>query len=235
MSEHIEAKKGEVAETIILPGDPLRAKYIASNFLKNAKQYNNVRGILGYTGEYNGKRISVQGTGMGIPSISIYVNELISYYGVKNLIRVGTMGGIRDDIKVRDVVLAQGSSTDSSVNRNVFGGNIDYSPLADFKLLSLANEIAEKEGKRVKVGNVFSADRFYDDEMDLKKLNQYGILGIEMETTALYTLAAKFNCRALSILTISNHILTGETTTPDERQKTFNDMIEIALKTGTSI
>lgn len=235
MSEHIEAKQGEIAETVILPGDPLRAKYIASNFLKNVKQYNSIRNILGYTGEYNGKRISVQGTGMGIPSISIYVNELMSDYHVKNLIRVGTMGGLGKDIKLRDVVLAQGSSTDSSINRNTFGGSIDYAPLADFHLLSMANKIAEEKGKKVRVGNVFSADRFYDDEMDFKKLSDYQILGVEMETSALYTLAAKYHCRALAILTISNHILTGEETTAKEREKTFNDMIEIALETGINL
>ncbi|OIK15983.1 purine-nucleoside phosphorylase [Bacillus sp. MUM 116] len=230
MSVHINAKQGEIAENILLPGDPLRAKYIAETFLENVTCYNEVRGMLGFTGTYKGKRVSVQGTGMGIPSISIYVNELIREYGVKNLIRVGSCGAIQKDIKVRDVVLAMTSSTDSNTNRMGFPG-IDYAPCANFGLLQNAYQVGTQNGMEIKVGNVLSADLFYRDSMDIvKKLADYGVLAVEMETTALYTLAAKYGVNALSILTVSDHIFTGEETTAEERQTTFNDMVVIALE-----
>ncbi len=230
MSVHIGAKENEIAETILLPGDPLRAKYIADTFLEDVKQYNEVRGMLGFTGTYKGHRISVQGTGMGVPSISIYVNELISSYGVKNLIRVGTCGAIQKDVKVRDVILAMTSSTDSSMNQHIFNG-MDYAPTASFDLLKKAYDAGNDKGLDLKVGSVFTSDTFYRDSMDLfKKLADYGVLGVEMETTALYTLAAKFGVNALSVLTVSDHILTGEETSAEERQTTFNDMIEVALE-----
>ncbi|MBD8068032.1 purine-nucleoside phosphorylase [Bacillus sp. PS06] len=228
MSVHIEAKQNEIAETILLPGDPLRAKYIAETFLEDATCYNNVRGMLGFTGTYKGHRISVQGTGMGVPSISIYVNELINSYNVQNLIRVGTCGAIQKDVKVRDVILAMTSSTDSQMNRLTFGG-VDYAPTASFDLLKKAYDTGVKKGLNLKVGSVFTADQFYNDNAELEKWASYGILAIEMETTALYTLAAKFNRKALSVLTVSDHILTGEETTSEERQVTFNEMIEVAL------
>lgn len=228
MSIHIAAKPGEIAETILLPGDPLRAKHIAENFLENPILFNDVRGMLGYTGTYQGEKVSVMGTGMGVPSISIYVNELIQSYDVKNLIRVGTMGGMQKDVKVRDVVIAQAASTDSQMNRNTFSG-VDFAPVADFSLLKKAYDAGIKKGLSVKVGNVFSSDRFYNEELDKQKLADYGVLGIEMEAAALYTLAQKYNRRALAILTVSDHIFTGEETTALERQTTFNDMIEVAL------
>ncbi|RSD26251.1 purine-nucleoside phosphorylase [Mesobacillus subterraneus] len=229
MSVHIGAKENEIAETVLLPGDPLRAKYIAETFLEDAQLYNEVRNMFGYTGTYKGKRISVQGTGMGVPSISIYINELMNSYNVQNLIRVGTCGAIQKDVKVRDVILAMSSSTDSQMNRLTFGG-VDYAPTADFDLLYKAYNTGLEKGLNLKVGNVFTADQFYNDNAELEKWAQYKILAVEMETTALYTLAAKYDRKALSILTVSDHILTGEETTSEERQTTFNDMIEVALE-----
>lgn len=229
MSVHIGAKLGEIAETVLLPGDPLRAKYIAEKFLEDARIYNEVRNMFGYTGTYKGKRISVQGTGMGVPSISIYVNELINSYDVKKLIRVGTAGAIQKDVKVRDVILAMSASTDSQMNRLTFGG-VDYAPTATFDLLLKAYHAGMAKGLQLKVGSVFTADHFYNDNSDFEKWAKYQILAVEMETAALYTLAAKFNRQALSVLTISDHIITGEETTAEERQTTFNDMIEVALE-----
>lgn len=229
MSVHIGAKENEIAETVLLPGDPLRAKYIAETFLEDAKCYNEVRNMFGYTGTYKGKPVSVQGTGMGVPSISIYINELISSYNVQNLIRVGTCGAIQKDVKVRDVILAMTASTDSQMNRLTFGG-VDYAPCADWDLLKRAYDAGEAKGLNLKVGNVFTADQFYNDNAELEKWAKYQILAVEMETTALYTIAAKFNRKALSVLTVSDHILTGEETTAEERQTTFNEMIEVALE-----
>lgn len=235
MSVHIGAKQGDIAETILLPGDPLRAKYIAETYLEDITCYNEVRGMLGFTGTYKGKRISVQGTGMGVPTTSIYVNELINEYGVKNLFRVGTCGAMQKDVHVRDVVLAQATCTDSSMNRHVFGG-YDYSPIASFSLLKGAYENAVAKGMNVHVGNIFTSDMFYrDDKSIVQKLMDYGVLAVEMETTALYTLAAKYGVNALTILTVSDHLLTGEETTSQERQTTFNDMMEVALETAISL
>jgi purine-nucleoside phosphorylase len=229
MSVHIGAKPNEIAESILLPGDPLRAKYIAETFLEDAVCYNEVRGMLGFTGTYKGHRISVQGTGMGVPSIAIYVNELMQSYNVQKLIRVGTCGAIQQDVKVRDVILAMSASTDSQMNRMTFGG-VDYAPTADFKLLKHAYDAGTEKGLKLKVGNVFTADMFYNDNSELEKWAKYGVLAIEMESAALYTLAAKFGRQALSVLTVSDHILTGEETTSEERQTTFNEMMEIALE-----
>jgi len=233
MSIHIGAKDGEIAETILLPGDPLRAKYIAYTYLQDVIQYNDVRNMLGYTGTYKGRKISVQGTGMGIPSISIYATELMNNYGVKTLIRVGTCGAILKDINVRDVILAQGAATDSQMNRMVFGG-IDYSPIADFHLLRYAYDIGTGKNLPIKVGNVFTSDMFYRDQAEKLHhlLQTYQVLAIEMETSALYTLAARYNTRALSILTVSDHIITGEETSAYERETSFHDMMEIALETA---
>src|SRR5690625_5149448 len=230
MSVHIGAKTGEIADTILLPGDPLRAKYIAETYLDDVFQYNEVRGMYGYTGSYKGKQISVQGTGMGVPSISIYVNELIQSYDVQKLIRVGTCGAIQKDIQVRDIILAQGSTTDSQMNRMVFSG-IDYAPLADFHLLKSALDITSDKSNKVRVCNVFTSDTFYrDNDQEVNELlAKYNVLAIEMETTALYTLAAKFDRKALSILTVSDHVLTGEETTADERQTSFHEMMKISL------
>ncbi|MFZ3576789.1 purine-nucleoside phosphorylase [Virgibacillus sp. DJP39] len=231
MSVHIGANKNEVADKILLPGDPLRAKYIADTFLENVSQYNEVRGMYGFTGTYKGERVSVQGTGMGVPSISIYVNELIQSYDVQKLIRVGTCGAIQKDVKVRDVILAQGATTDSQINRMVFDG-IDYAPLADFDLLKTAYDIGNDKGMNLRVGNVFTSDTFYrDNAAELNDLlARYKVLAIEMETSALYTLAAKYDRQALSVLTVSDHILTGEETSSEERQTTFNEMMIVALE-----
>ena len=229
---HIAATPGEIAERILLPGDPLRAKFIAEHFLEGAQEYTSIRNILGYTGTYRGVPVSVQGTGMGMPSISIYVNELMEHYGVQKLIRVGTCGGMHERVKLRDVLIAQGATTDSSMIRNIFGGNINYAPLADYDLLAAAVASAKKLNLPVRVGNVISVDRFYDEEIDNEKLRRYGVLAVEMEAAALYTLAAQFGRRALALFTVSDHLLTGERCTAEERQTTFEDMIKIALETA---
>ncbi|MFD1206143.1 MULTISPECIES: purine-nucleoside phosphorylase [Sporosarcina] len=228
MSIHINAKKGDIADTILLPGDPLRAKYIAETFLEDVTQYNEVRNMFGYTGTYKGKRISVQGTGMGVPSISIYITELMQEYDVQKLIRVGTCGAIQKDVHVRDVIIAQSATTNSPINRTFFNG-VDYAPTANFDLLLKAYKAGQEKGLHLKVGNVFTEDFFYNEHAEHEKLANYGVLAVEMETAALYTLAAKYGRQALSVLTVSDHILTGEVTTAEERQTTFNDMIEVAL------
>ncbi|GMA63606.1 purine-nucleoside phosphorylase [Alicyclobacillus fastidiosus] len=234
MSVHIGAVEGAIAERILLPGDPLRAKYIAEKYLDSPVCYNEVRGMYGFTGTYKGVPVSVQGTGMGVPSISIYATELMQSYGVKTLIRVGTCGAIQKDIKVRDVILAMSASTDSNVNRLRFG-QMDYAPTANFDLLYKAYQVAQERNVQVKVGNVFTADLFYNEGLaDLEKWANFGVLALEMESAALFTLAAQFNAKALSILTVSDHILTGEATTSEERQTTFHEMMEIALDTAIS-
>ncbi len=230
MSVHIEAKKGEIAETILLPGDPLRAKWIAETFFENPVCFNTVRNMLGFTGKYNGKFVSVMGTGMGVPSISIYAHELINAYGVKNLIRVGSAGSYQNDVKIRDVVLAMAASSNSGVNELRFGG-ADYAPTANFGLFMKAVEAAKKKNIEVKAGNVFTSDEFYADDFEsYKKWSKFGVLCVEMETAGLYTIAAKHNVNALSILTISDSLVTGERTTTKERETTFKGMVEIALE-----
>lgn len=232
MSIHIGAKAGEIAETVLLPGDPLRAKYVAEHFLENSVCYNEVRGMFGFTGSYKGKRVSVQGTGMGIPSISIYVNELISEYKAKTLIRIGSCGSIQANLGLRDVILALAASTDSHINKLQFQG-MDYAPAANFALLKKAHDLAAQRKIEVRVGNVLSTDRFYHDDSDYWKLwARYGILALEMESSALYTLAARHQVRALSILTVSDNILTGEKASSKERERSFNKMIELALDTA---
>lgn len=231
MSTHINAKEGQIAESILLPGDPLRAKFIAENFLNDMSCYNEVRGMYGYTGTYKGKRVSVQGTGMGIPSISIYVNELIQTFKVKNLIRVGTCGSYQENVKVRDLVIAMAASTDSNINSIRFKGS-NFAPTASFKLLKNAYDIAILKGFDPKVGNVFSSDTFYgDDENSWKQWAKFGCLAVEMEAAALYTIAAKYGVDALALLTVSDHFISGEVTTAKERQTTFTNMIEVALET----
>lgn len=232
---HINAKQGEIAENILLPGDPLRAKFIAETFLENPVCYNNVRGMFGFTGTYKGKRISVQGTGMGIPSMSIYSTELIKEYGVKNLIRVGTCGSYKEEVKVRDLVIPMSTSTDSNINHKRFEGRT-YSPTASFKLLKQAHDIAVEKGYNPKVGQVFSSDTFYgDDNEDWKKWAKFGCIAVEMETAALYTVAAQYGVNALTLLTVSDHFVTGEVTTSEERQTTFKNMMEVALDTLASL
>ncbi|MCL2244701.1 MAG: purine-nucleoside phosphorylase [Treponema sp.] len=234
MSIHIAAKDGEIAEAVLLPGDPLRAKFVAEKYLKDAFQYTNVRNILGYTGTYRGKRVSVQGTGMGIPSISIYANELFREYGVKRAIRIGTAGSIQDNVKLRDMVLAMSASTDSGANKIRFGGR-NYAPTASFSLLKTAWDIAVSKGWQPKVGPVVSNDMFYtEDPEDWKLWAKFGCLALEMECAELYTLAAKYGREALSILTISDSMITGESTSSEERQNTFTNMMETALETAIS-
>jgi len=234
MSIHLGAKDGDIAQAVLLPGDPLRAKYIADTFLENATCYNEIRGMLGFTGTYKGTRVSVQGTGMGVPSISIYAQELMMNYQVQTLIRVGTCGGMHPDLHVRDVVLAMSASTDSAVNHIRFEG-IDFAPTADFGLLHAAYGEAVRRELSVMAGGIFTSDTFYnDDTAGMERLRDYGVLAVEMETAALYTLAAKFGARALSILTVSDHIFTGATTTAEERQSTFSDMVEVALDTAVT-
>jgi len=231
MSVHIEAAAGDVAESILLPGDPLRAKYIADILLEEPTQFNRVRNMFGYTGRYRGRRVSVMGTGMGMPSHSIYVNELIRDYGVKRLVRVGTCGAIRRDLAVRDVVLAMSACTDSNVNRLRFRG-MDYAPTASFRLLERAWRLAGGRGLPCRVGPVCSSDSFYADDPDRWKLwASFGVLGIEMEAAELYTLAAKYGVEALAILTVSDSIVSGEQTASAERETGFRAMAELALET----
>jgi purine-nucleoside phosphorylase len=230
MSIHIGAQPGEIAPRVLLPGDPLRAEWIADTYLEDAKRYSTVRNMYGFTGRYEGVAVSVQGSGMGMPSASIYYHELLHDYGARTLIRVGTCGAITEEIGLRDVIAANGSSTDSAMNRVRFDGLIDYAPVADFGLLRAAVDTAAARGIPLRVGQVFAADAFYSDRPDLyERLARYGVLAVEMESAALYTLAARFRARALTILTVSDHIVTGEHTTAEERQQTFAEMVEIAL------
>ncbi|OYT17227.1 MAG: purine-nucleoside phosphorylase [Bacteroidetes bacterium 4572_77] len=232
MSIHINAKVGDIAESILLPGDPMRAKYIADNFLEDVKLYNEVRGMLGYTGYYKGKRVSVQGTGMGLPSISIYLHELMRDYGVQKLMRIGTCGTINEDVKLKDVVLGQASSTDNAMNLLRFDGK-SYAPIADFELLKQAYDVAKEKNIAVKVGNILASDTFYDDDYNAnpyQKWRDFGVMVVEMESAALYTLAAKYGRKALTLLTVSDSILTGEKCSAEERQNSFTEMMEIALE-----
>ncbi len=229
MSIHIAAKAGQIAERILLPGDPLRAKYIAENLLEGAECFNEVRNMFGYTGMYKGVPVSAMGTGMGMPSLSIYVNELIRDYGVRKLIRVGTCGALRAEVKIRDLILAMSSSTDSAINRVRFNG-MDYAPTASFSLLMNAYSAAREAGITPFVGAVLSSDSFYTEDPEQWKLwAKFGVLGVEMETAELYTLAAKYGVEALSILTASDHLVTGEATSSQERQTSFRAMVETAL------
>lgn len=230
MTPHIKAQNGEIAESILLPGDPLRAKYIAETFFENPVLFNDVRGILGYTGMYKGKRVSVMGTGMGIPSISIYANELMQFYGVKNLIRVGTCGSFREEIGLKDIILAQGCCTDNGFLRHIFPG--DYAPIADFDLLNTAYEKAVERGTKTYVGLVKSSDMFYGEQVPgAENWIKYGVLGAEMEGAALYTLAAKHRCRALCICSVSDGMFQKTELTSEERERSLNEMITLALDT----
>jgi len=229
MSIHLSAEKGDVAETVLLPGDPLRAKVIADNLLENAVCYNNVRGMLGYTGTYKGKKVSVQGTGMGMPSLAIYVNELIQL-GAKNLIRVGTCGAYQKYLNIGDVIIAISASTDSNINNQAFP-LANYAPTASFSLLQKAYQSTVDKNLAVHVGPIFSSDIFYQDDADhYKKWAEYGILAVEMESAALYAIAAKHKCEALSILTVSDSLVTGEVASTKDREQNFLKMSELALE-----
>jgi len=230
VSIHIGAEKGQIAPTVLLPGDPLRAKHISETMLNKPFCCNEVRGMLGYTGWYGEKRVSVMGTGMGIPTLSIYVHELITEYDVETLIRVGTCGALQPDLKIGDIVLAMAASTDSHINKLRFDG-MDYAPAADFDLLLVAYDAARERGIEVQVGGMMSADRFYNDDPDWWRIwSEYGALVCEMETNGLYTLAAKFQVSALSILTVSDSLVTGEAATAEQRERDFPLMAEIALE-----
>jgi purine-nucleoside phosphorylase len=227
---HISASEGDFAPSVLLPGDPLRARHIAENFLDDVRQVNEVRNMLAYTGTHQGVPVSVMGTGMGIPSASIYATELVNEYNVERLIRVGSCGAVIERVAVRDVILAIGACTDSLVNRTRYGG-LDFAAVADFWLLRAAVEAAEAKGIEVKVGNVHSADLFYNPDPEaFNRMETMGVLAVEMEAAGLYGVAAEHGARALTICTVSDHIRTGEWVTSEEREKTFTDMVEIALE-----
>ncbi len=229
MSTHIGAEPGEIAPHVLMPGDPLRAKWIAETFLEDATCYSEVRGMYGFTGTWKGKRVSVQGSGMGMPSISIYVNELFTDYDVQAVTRVGSCGALTHDLALRDLVIASGACTDSSMNRITFEG-LDYAPVADFDLLRGAWEAAQDLPVTSKVGLIMSSDSFYASRPELtSRMAEYGVLAVEMEAAALYTLAAKHKRKALAVCTVSDHILTGAETTAAERQETFGHMVDVAL------
>ncbi|MEG0752078.1 MAG: purine-nucleoside phosphorylase [Oscillospiraceae bacterium] len=228
---HIKAEKGEIAQSILLPGDPLRAKYIAENFLEEPVLFNDVRGMLGYTGTYKEQSVSVMGTGMGMPSLSIYAGELMMFYGVKNLIRVGTCGSFREDISLKDIILAIGCCTDNAYLRHTFPG--DFAPIANFDLLSAAYDNAVRAGKEVFVGLLKSSDMFYGEQIPRQEnWTKYGVIGVEMEGAALYTLAAKHNCRALTMCTVSDGMYAKTELTSEERERSLDEMITIALETA---
>ncbi len=234
MSTHISAQPGDIAETVLLPGDPLRAEWIANTYLDDVTCYNRVRNMLGFTGTYRGRRVSVQGTGMGQPSLAIYVHELLVDYGAHTLVRVGSCGALVPTVNIRDIVIAMTACTDSAMNRLRFEG-IDYAPAADYGLLRAAADRAAAAGLPHHVGSILSGDSFYNDRPELaKRLAEYGVLAIEMEASALYTLAAKHGARALAICTVSDSLVTGEETTPLERERTFAAMVELALDTVTA-
>ena len=226
---HIAAGKGDFAKTVLMPGDPLRAKYIAENYLEKAVLVNDVRGIHGYTGDYRGKRVSVMASGMGMPSIGIYSYELFRFFDVENIIRVGSAGALSEKLKVRDIVLAMGACTDGNYAAQ-FSLPGTFAPIASYRLLTEAVEIAAKSGITPRVGNVLSSDLFYDDSASTLKWNKMGVLAVEMETAALYMNAARAGKNALSILTISDNLVTGEATTAAERQNSFTQMMELALE-----
>jgi purine-nucleoside phosphorylase len=230
MSLHLGAAPGEIAPVVLLPGDPLRARWIAETFFDDARCYSEVRGMLGFTGTWRGRPVSVQGSGMGQPSLAIYVHELFTDYDVQSVVRVGSCGALTERLALRDVVVASGACTDSSMNRIAFEG-LDYAPVADFGLLRDAVEAAEDRGTDVHVGLLFSSDSFYAARPELvSRMAGYGVLAVEMEASTLYTLAAKHGRRALAICTVSDHIVTGEQTSTADREQTFGEMVEIALR-----
>ena len=229
MTVHIGAKPGDIAETVLLPGDPYRARWAAERFLEKPRLVNEVRGMLGYTGTWNGHPVTIHGTGMGMPSLSIYVNELIRDYGARTLIRIGSAGGMQPQVKLRDVVLAMTASTLSTPSRGIFR-ELNFAPSADFGLLAAAHAAARARGVPIHAGGIYSSDVFYDERPDLnEQMQRHGILCVEMETAELYTLAARHGARALAVLTISDHLLTHEALPSDQRERSFGDMVEIAL------
>lgn len=231
---HNAANVGDIAKTVLMPGDPLRAKFIAENFLENAVQFNSVRNMFGYTGTYKGKRISVMGSGMGMPSMGIYSHELYGYYDVDRIIRIGTCGGISDDVKVRDVLVALGASTDSNF-QNAYDLDGTYAAICDYDLLKAADKASERSGIYFKAGNILSSDHFYyfDNHRDFNaNWKKLGVMAVEMETHALYCVAAALHKQALGIFTVSDHLYTGESVDAESREKTFTDMMKLALETA---
>lgn len=230
MTIHIGAKPGEIAETVLLPGDPCRAKWAAGTFLDKPKEINKVRGMLGYTGTWNGHSVTIHGTGMGMPSLSIYVNELIRDYGARTLIRIGSTGAMQNHVHIRDVVIAMTASTLSTPSSGIFR-DLNFAPSADWSLLRAAAQAAEKKGITAHIGGIYSSDIFYDERPDLnEQMTRHGILAVEMETAELYTLAARHKVRALSVLTVSDHLITDEALPSEDREKSFGDMVSIALE-----
>lgn len=230
MTVHIGAKPGEIAETVLMPGDPYRAKWAAETFLKDTVCVNQVRGMLGFTGTWNGHRVTIQGSGMGMPSLSIYANELIRDYGAQTLIRIGSCGGMQDDVAVRDVILAMTASTVSTPSRGIFR-ELSFAPCADYGLLAAAADAAKDLGVRTHVGGIYSSDVFYDERPDLTaEMERHGVLGVEMEAAELYILAARYKRRALAVLTVSDHLKTHEALPSEDRERSFGDMVEVALR-----
>ena len=230
MTIHIGAKPGEIAETVLMPGDPYRAKWAAETFLDDAKLVNEVRGMLGFTGTWKGNRVSIQGSGMGMPSLSIYANELIKDYGCQTLIRIGSCGGMQDKVKVRDVILAMSATTVSTPSRGIFR-ELNFAPTADWSLLKAAADAAGAKDIPTHVGGIYSSDVFYDERPDLnEQMTRHGILGVEMEAAELYTLAARYDRRALAVLTVSDQLITGEALPSEDRERSFGEMVEIALE-----
>ncbi|WP_136636660.1 purine-nucleoside phosphorylase [Pseudooceanicola onchidii] len=230
MTIHIGAKPGEIAKTVLMPGDPYRAKWAAETFLDDVKLVNEVRGMLGFTGTWKGHRVTIQGSGMGMPSLSIYANELIRDYGAKTLIRIGSCGAMQDHVGIRDVILAMSASSISTPSLGFFK-EVNYAPTADFRLLMKAYRAAEEKGVTTHTGNIYSADVFYAERPDLDEMmERHGVLAVEMEAAELYTVAARHGCRALAVLTVSDHLKTKEALPSEEREQSFGDMVEIALE-----
>ena len=230
MTIHIGANPSDIAETVLMPGDPYRAKWAAETFLDDPKLINEVRGMLGFTGTWKGNRVTIHGSGMGMPSLSIYANELIRDYGAKTLIRIGSCGGMQEKVKLRDIILAMTSTTLNTPSSGIFK-ELNYAPCADWDLLHAAWRSAKDKGAHTHVGGIYSSDVFYDERPDLnEQMTRHGILGVEMEAAELYTLAARHNARALAVLTVSDHLQTGEALPSEDREKSFGDMVEIALE-----
>ncbi|SCZ69282.1 purine-nucleoside phosphorylase [Epibacterium ulvae] len=230
MTIHIGAKPGEIAETVLLPGDPYRAKWAAETFLDNVSLVNDVRGMLGYTGTWNGNAVTIQGSGMGMPSLSIYANELIKDFGARTLIRIGSCGGMQAHVNVRDIILAMTATTVGSPSQSIFK-EVNFAPCANWGLLQAAAKASQSIDVTTHVGGIYSSDTFYAERPDLdEQMVRHGILGVEMEAAELYTLAARYGCRSLAVLTVSDHLQTGEALPSDQRERSFGDMVEIALK-----
>ncbi|MDX2484661.1 MAG: purine-nucleoside phosphorylase [Pseudodonghicola sp.] len=229
MTIHIDAAPGDIAETVLMPGDPYRAKWAAETFLSDIRQINAVRGMLGFTGTWNGHRVTIQGSGMGMPSLSIYANELIRDYNAQTLIRIGSCGGMQDHVGLRDIILAMTASTLTSPSSAIFR-ELNFAPCADWSLLSAAADAAKAKGTQTHIGGIYSSDTFYDERPDLnEQMVRHGVLGVEMEAAELYTLAARYNRRALAVLTVSDHLISGASLPAQERERSFADMVEIAL------